>query len=51
LIYSTGNIQITSTKGTASKAQAIVIEGKNNVKITSSTLKCGGISYNNKNDE
>ena len=31
LIYSTGNIQITSTKGTASKAQAIVIEGKNNV--------------------
>ena len=51
MIYSTGNIQITSTKGTASKAQAIVIEGKNNVKITSSTLKCGGISYNNKNDE
>ena len=51
MIYSTGNIQITSIKGTATKAQAIVIEEKNNVKITSSTLKCWAMSYKSKNDE
>ena len=50
LIYSTGNIIITNTTGTASAAQAVVVEGKNSATLKSSELKCSA-SPNNKNDE
>ena len=50
LIYSTGSITVTNTTGTASAAQAIVVEGKNSATIKSSELKCTA-SPNNKNDE
>ena len=50
LIYSTGEITVTNTTGTASAAQAVVVEGKNSATIKSSELKCSA-SPNNKNDE
>jgi len=50
LIYSTGTITVINTTGTASAAQAIVVEGKNSATIKSSELKCTA-SPNNKNDE
>ena len=41
LIYSTGNIEVKRSEGTASKAQAVVVEGKNTAKVTEiSSLKC-----------
>ena len=43
LIYSTGDITVSSTTGTSSKAQAVVVEGKNSATIQSSSdLKCTG---------
>ena len=43
LIYSTGNITVSNTKGTATQAQAIVVEGKNSATIQSSSkLQCTG---------
>ena len=50
LIYSTGAITVTNTTGTASAAQAIVVEGKNSATVKSSTLKCTA-SPNNNNDK
>ena len=44
LIYSTGDITISKTIGTATGAQAVVIEGKNTATIKeSSNLKCTGM--------
>ena len=48
IIYSTGDISIDNTIGTANGAQMTVIEGKNNATITNSTLKCSG--KGNRND-
>ena len=51
LIYSTGEITVSGTTGTAYAAQAIVVEGKNSATIkSSSTLKCFA-SDNGRNDE
>ena len=50
LIYSTGEITVTGTTGTASAAQAVVVEGKNSATIqSSSNLKCTA-NGNNRND-
>ena len=49
LIYSTGDITVTNTTGTASAAQAVVVEGKNSATLKSSNLKCTA-SPNNRND-
>lgn len=48
IIYSTGDIQIEKTKGTANGSQNVVIEGKNSATITNSTLTSSGIG--NRND-
>lgn len=40
VIYSTGNISISNTTGTANGAQMVVIEGKNSATVTDSTLVC-----------
>ena len=50
LIYSTGDITVTSTTGTSNAAQAVVVEGKNSATIKSSNLKCTA-SPNGRNDE
>ena len=43
LIYSTGDITVSKTTGTATGAQAVVIEGKNTATIKeASNLKCNG---------
>ena len=42
VIYSTGDISIDSTKGTANGAQMVVIEGKNSATVTNSTLTASG---------
>mgnify|MGYP002624021565 CR=1 FL=1 len=39
VIYSTGDIQITKTKGTANGSQMVVIEGKNSATVSNSTLE------------
>lgn len=38
IIYSTGDISITNTEGTANGSQMVVIEGKNTATVTNSTL-------------
>ena len=44
LIYSTGVITVSRTRGTATGAQAVVVEGKNSAKISdSSSLNCYGL--------
>ncbi len=48
VIYSTGNISITDTTGTANNAQLVVVEGKNSATVTSSTLYATG--RGNRND-
>ena len=51
LIYSTGDITVSGTTGTASAAQAVVVEGKNSATIqSSSNLKCTG-DGNGRDDE
>ena len=43
LIYSTGNILVSQSTGTATGAQAVVVEGKNTATVKdSSELKCSG---------
>ena len=42
IIYSTGNISIDNTTGTANGSQNVVIEGKNSATVTNSTLKASG---------
>lgn len=48
IIYSTGDISITNTTGTANNAQMVVIEGKNSATITDSKLTATAIG--NRND-
>ena len=43
LIYSTGDITISSSTGTATAAQMVVVEGKNSATVLYSTLKCTGV--------
>ncbi|MBQ9015630.1 MAG: hypothetical protein IJ109_05855 [Firmicutes bacterium] len=42
LIYSTGNITLTDSKGTANGAQITVVEGKNSAAVENSKLTCSG---------
>ena len=42
IIYSTGDISLTDSKGTANGAQITVVEGKNSATIENSTLTCSG---------
>ena len=42
VIYSTGDISISNTTGTANGSQMVVIEGKNSATVDSSTLVCSG---------
>lgn len=42
IIYSTGNISISDTKGSASNSQMVVVEGKNSAAVTDSALTCSG---------
>lgn len=48
IIYSTGDISIENTTGTANGSQMTVIEGKNTATVKNSTLKCSG--KGNRND-
>ena len=48
VIYSTGNISIDNTKGTANNSQMVVIEGKNSATVTNSTLNAS--AKGNRND-
>lgn len=48
IIYSTGDISIEHTEGTATGAQMVVIEGKNTATVTKSSLVCSG--KGNRND-
>ena len=53
IIYSTGNISISDTKGSASNSQMVVVEGKNCAAVTDSALTCSGKGNrgtNNKTD-
>jgi hypothetical protein len=52
LIYSTGVIKVTdNTEGTATRAQAVVVEGKNSATVENSNLKCNGIGNRNNVDK
>ena len=52
LIYSTGVIKVTdNTQGTATGAQAVVVEGKNSATVEDSHLKCYGIPNRNNVDQ
>ena len=42
VIYSTGDIQISNTEGTANGSQMVVIEGKNSATVTKSNLTASG---------
>ena len=42
LIYSTGNISVTKTTGTAYGAQIVVVEGKNQATVNNATLSASG---------
>lgn len=42
IIYSTGNISISDTKGSAANSQMVVVEGKNSAAVTDSALTCSG---------
>ena len=42
IIYSTGDITLTDSKGTANGAQITVVEGKNSATIKGSTVTCSG---------
>lgn len=42
VIYSTGDISIENTQGTANGSQMVVIEGKNSATVTNSTLTASG---------
>ena len=43
LIYSTGDISVTSSNGTATAAQMVVVEGKNSATVLYSALNCTGV--------
>ena len=51
LIYSTGDISISKTKGTATGAQMVVVEGKNTANVLdNSEIKCNGNGNRNNID-
>lgn len=50
VIYSTGDISIYNTKGTANNSQLVVIEGKNSATVEDSELKCSGKGNRNNVD-
>ena len=51
LIYSTGDISISKTKGTANGAQMVVVEGKNTANVLdNSEIKCNGNGNRNSID-
>ena len=47
IIYSTGDISIEKTKGTANGSQNVVIEGNNSATVTNSTLTASGAGNRN----
>ena len=52
LIYSTGEITINKSSGTATGAQMVVVEGKNTASVLENTeLKCNGIGNRNNIDK
>ena len=51
VIYSTGDISIEKTTGTANGSQMVVIEGKNSATVTNSTLTASGIGNRNNVDK
>ena len=52
IIYSTGDISINKSKGTATGAQMVVVEGKNTASVLdNSELKCNGIGNRNNVDK
>ncbi len=51
VIYSTGDISIENTTGSANGSQMVVIEGKNSATVTSSTLTASGIGNRNNVDK
>ncbi len=51
LIYSTGNISIENTTGTAYNSQMVVVEGKNSATVTDSNLIATGIGNRNNIDK
>ena len=50
LIYSTGKITVTKSKGTATGAQIAVVEGKNSITLKNDDFKTNGIGNRNKVD-
>ena len=50
LIYSTGLISVTNTKGVANNSQMAVVEGKNSASILNSTLSASGAGNRNNVD-
>lgn len=50
IIYSTGNISITETKGVSNGSQMVVIEGKNSATVNSSNLVASGVGNRNNVD-
>ena len=51
VIYSTGDISIENTEGTANGAQMVVIEGKNTATVTNSTLTASGTGNRGETDQ
>ncbi len=50
VIYSTGDITIENTQGTATGAQMVVVEGKNTATVKNSNLTCSGAGNRNNVD-
>ena len=51
VIYSTGDISIENTEGTANGSQMVVIEGKNTATVTNSTLTASGAGNRGETDQ
>ena len=51
LIYSTGNITVTNSKGTATGAQIAVVEGKNSITLQGCDFSANGIGNRNNVDD
>lgn len=51
VIYSTGDISIENTEGTANGSQMVVIEGKNTATVTNSTLTASGTGNRGDTDQ
>ena len=50
VIYSTGKITLTNSKGNVNGSQNVVVEGKNSATITNSTLSASGVGNRNNVD-